>query len=493
MHENPINNIPILEVKEVGFVKEVKRGIAKVDGLPSCIYGQLVEFGNSIKGMVAGFNSDETSIIIFGDERNIRMGDRVVTFSELFNVGVGDNFLGRIVGSSGQAIDGKSALAPSEFYPVFRQAPGVMARQPIDEPFLTGIKTLDLTVPIGKGQRELIVGDRQTGKSSIAIDTIINQKDKDVICIYCWIGGSFSTFEGIIHELKRKGAFSYLIGVCASASTSSAEQYLCPYTATAIGEYFMHRGRDVFIVFDDLVRHAWAYRQMSLLLERAPGREAYPGDIFFLHSQLMERAGRLHNDRGGGSMTFFPIAETFQGDITGYIQSNLVSMTDGQIYLSTSLFNEGFKPAVDLGLSVSRIGSKVQYPAIKSLSSGLRLEYAQYRDLLRLTRLRTHLSDQAMHRMKRGAVLNELLIQTNFEPLSLAEEIILFYFFQKGILEKLEPILVKRFKREIFGFFRDFDDRLLEDLQAKGDLTEDIRQRLDVGVEKYLERSRKSK
>ena len=472
-------HIPALEIKEVGAVKEVKRGIAKVDGLPSCIYGQLVEFKDGIKGMVMGFNQKEVVVIILGEERHIKVGDSVTTFSELFNVPVGKNFLGRVVNSIGEPLDGGVEIIPDNHYPVFKEALGVMAREPISEALLTGIKILDLMIPIGKGQRELIIGDRQTGKTSIGLDTIINQKGKDVICVYCWIGGSFSTFESFMHILKQKGAFPYTVFVCAPAAASAAEQYLCPYTAAAIGEYFMNQGKDVFVVFDDLTKHAWMYRQMSLLLERAPGREAYPGDIFYLHSQLLERAGRLKASLGGGTMTFFPIVETLQGDITGYVQTNLISITDGQIYLDTSLFHEGFKPAIEVGLSVSRIGSKVQSPAIKELGGGLRLEYAQYREMLRLTRLRTRLSKEATQRMRRGKALEELFTQGNFLPLSQAEEIILFYAFGKKILEALPAELLKVFKDEIFKIIEKDDPKLIEELNSKGELSDSIKRKLD--------------
>ncbi len=474
-----IKNIPTLEIKEVGLVKEVKRGIAKVGGLPSCIYGQLVEFKNKIKGMIIGFSPEETLVIIFGEERHVSVGDSVSTYSELFHVPVGENFLGRIIDSVCEPIDGKGDIVASDHYPVFREAPGVMAREPVSEPMLTGIKIIDLTIPIGKGQRELIIGDRQTGKTSIGLDAIINQKGKDTVCIYAWIGGSYATFENFMHILREKEAFSYLVAICAPAAAPAAEQYLCPYTAAAIGEYFMHNGRDVLIVLDDLTKHAWVYRQMSLLLERAPGREAYPGDIFFLHSQLMERAGRLKASLGGGSMTFLPIVETLQGDITGYVQTNLISMTDGQIYVNTSLFQEGFKPAIDLGLSVSRIGSKVQPPAIRELSAGMRLEYTQYREMLRLTRLRTRLSDEAAKRMNRGKTLEGLLIQPNFEPASLAEGIVTFYAFRRKILEALPLELVQRFKEEIMPYLNQMHPDLIDELELRGQLTQDTKARLD--------------
>ncbi|RKY39259.1 MAG: F0F1 ATP synthase subunit alpha, partial [Candidatus Omnitrophota bacterium] len=444
--------VPLLEIKEAGEVIEVKQGIAKAKGFVSCMYGQLVEFLSGVKGMIVGFNLSETFIIILGDEKKIKVGDIVTTIPKLILVGVGDEFIGRVVDCLGNPLDEGEKINPSTFYPIFREAKGVMDREPIDEELHTGIKVIDLIIPIGKGQRELIIGDRQAGKTSLTLDIIFNQKDKNVICIYCFIGGGFSSFRKIIHKLKEKGALSYTICVCALASTSIGEQFLAPYTAAALGEYFMFKGKDVLVVFDDLTKHAWVWRQISLLLERSPGREAYPGDIFFIHSQLMERAGRLKKELGGGTMTFFPIAETLQGDITGYIQSNLIAMTDGQIYLNTDLFHQGFKPAIDLGLSVSRIGGKVQPGALRELSKGLRLEYLQYREILRLVRLRTRLSFEAQEKIKKGKVLERLFIQENYKPVSLAEEIILFYAFKKKILEILPPFDFERFLEDFFKY-----------------------------------------
>ena len=483
-------HIPTIEIKEVGRVEEVKQGIIKISGLPNCLYGQVIEFenasGNRLKGMVVEFNPACVYGIVFGDENSIKVGDTVSSQGKPLYVPVGENFIARVVDSLARPFDGKGEIIPSGSSPVFHEAAGVMEREPINEPLLTGIKIIDLLIPIGKGQRELIVGDRQIGKTSIALDTIINQKGKDVICIYCWIGGNYAAFKKIIQSLTQKGAMEYTLAVCAPAGSSTAEQYVCPYTAATLGEYFMQKGKDVFVIFDDLTKHAWIYRQMSLLLERAPGREAYPGDIFFLHSQLMERAGFLKQEFGGGTMTFFPMSETLQGDITGYIPSNLVSMTDGQIYLNTSLFQEGFKPAIDLELSVSRIGSKVQSPAMRNLSRGLRYEYVQFRSLQRLTRLRTKLSPEATQQLQRGRVLYELLTQENNAPLSLAEEIILFYAFDKKILEAIGIEQVKRFKNEFFAFLLRRNASLVDELNKFGDLTEEIKDKLDKAIQEYF-------
>lgn len=478
--------IPTLDIKEVGTVKEVKYGIIKIDGLPSCVYGQLVEFESGTKGMVIGFNYKEVLAIVFNREVRVSVGDGVSSLAELLTVPVGEGFLGRIVNSLAEPIDGKGNIESNGFNPVFAEAPGVMEREPITEPLSTGIKIIDLTIPIGKGQRELIIGDRQTGKSSIGIDAIINQKKENVLCIYCWIGGPEAALKKILHILYNKGALGYTIIVSATADTSAAEQYLAPYTAAALGEYFMNKGRDVLVVFDDLIKHAWIYRQMSLLLERSPGREAYPGDIFYLHSQLLERAGRLRRDKGGGSMTFLPIAETLQGDITGYIQTNLISITDGQIYISSALFREGFKPAIDLGLSVSRIGSRVQYPAIREMGSGLRLEYAQYREMLRLTKLRTRLSAEAMEKMRRGEVLQELLMQVNNQPLSVVEESILFYAFKRKILEVVAPPALKKFISDFFLYLSNKNPALLDRVGRQKDLTDDLKEDLDKKIAQFF-------
>lgn len=471
--------IPALDIKEVGRVKEVKYGIVKVEGMPSCAYGQFVQFPDGSQGMVMGFNPQDVLVILMSSQSKISVGDTVSSFAELVNVPVGGEFLGRVVNSLAVPLDGRGGIRSSVFFPVFGQAPGVMERVPLSEALLTGIKIIDLVIPLGKGQRELIIGDRQTGKSSICLDTIINQKDKNVVCIYCWIGGPQSAFKKHLYTLVQNGAMGYTIVVCAAADTSAAEQYLAPYTAAALGEYFMKNGRDVLVVFDDLTKHAWIYRQISLLLERSPGREAYPGDIFYLHSQLLERAGRLRKDKGAGSMTFLPIVETLQGDITGYIQTNLISITDGQIYISTDLFKEGFKPAIDLGLSVSRIGSKVQYPAIKEVSKGLRLEYAQYREMLRLTKLRTKLSTEAMERMRRGQTLRQLLLQNNNCPVPVEEQIVLFYAFKRKILEVVSLEVLAKFISRFWSYLSEFVPDFLAELKEKKDLTPSIRDKLD--------------
>lgn len=478
--------IEALDIKEIGKIEELRQGIVKISGLPNCAYGAVIEFDNGLKGMIIEFNAQFAFGIVFGDERKINVGDTVFSKGELLNVPVGDNFIGRVVDPLGKPMDAKGKIEHSVLYPVFRQAAGVMEREPISNPLHTGIKIIDMLIPIGRGQRELIVGDRQIGKTNIGLDAIINQKGKDVVCIYCWIGGSSSAFNKIMQTLNQQGCMDYVLAVCASASSSASEQYICPYTAAALGEYFMYKGRDVLIIFDDLTKHSWVYRQMSLLLGRAPGREAYPGDIFFLHSQLMERAGRLKKEFGGGTMTFLPLVEILQGDITGYICSNIVSMTDGQIYLNSGLFQEGFKPAIDLELSVSRIGSKVQSPAIRKLSQGLRYEYVHYRSLLRLTRLRTKLSPEAAQQLQRGHALYELLIQENGSPVSQAEEIAVFYAFSEKILEAIGIEQVRLFKNNFFSYFSKHYGDSVDQLNNKGELTEEIKPLLDKAIREFF-------
>ncbi len=479
-------NLKPLEIKDVGTVREIKGGVIKIDGLASCVNGQLIELAPDLSGMVIGFTKRDVLVLALGDENKVHIGDTVYGQEGVFEVPVGNNFLGRVVNTFGQPLDGKGSVEGVDTYPIFRNAPGVLDRTPIVEPFLTGTKIIDTCIPLGKGQRELILGDRVTGKTTLVVDAIINQKDKDVICIYCWIGGSQSAFLKIMEQLRLSGAMAWTIVVSASASASPAEQYLVPYAACAMGEYFMDHGRDVFCAFDNLSRHAWIYREISLLLERSPGREAYPGDIFYIHSQLMERAGKLNQERGSGSMTFLPIVETQEGDITGLVQSNLVSITDGQIYLSASLFNEGFRPAIDLGLSVTRIGSKVQCEAMKKVSRSLKREFAQFKELAALTTIRTKLSAEIELRLKRGQTLKDLLIQDKSKPLSVEEMVVLFYAFNKELPEILEESQRENFKSNIFSFLLKNHPELIEELSIQKLLTGGIERGLDKAFEEFF-------
>ena len=478
--------IPALEVKDTGVIREVKKGIVRIRGISSCVNGQLVELEANLYGLIIGFSREDVLALVLGDETTLQIGTVVYGEEGSFNIPVGDNFIGRTVNSFGKPVDGKGNIQESDFYPIFRDAPGVMDRTPIDEPLLTGIKTLDTVIPLGKGQRELILGDRTSGKTTLAVDTILNQKDKNVVCVFCWIGGSSSAFLKVMQDLTRGGAMEYTAVVSVTALGSPGEQYLAPYAACALGEYFMFHGRDVLIVYDNLTRHAWAHRQLSLLMGRPPGREAYPGDIFYVHSQLVERAARLSPEKGGGSMTFLPIAETQEGDVTGLIASNLISMTDGQIYLDTGLFNEGFKPAIDLGLSVSRIGSKVQCEAIKEVARSLKIEYARYKELVSLTRVRTKLSEEVEERLRGGEVLRGLFIQDKNSPVSLEEVIIIFYAFNRKIPQLFDPALREKFKEGMYEYMLKEQPSLVERIGSERTLTEDTKKRLDEAFEKFF-------
>ncbi len=456
----------IVSIKEIGCVKEVKRSIVTIDGLPNCLLGQIVHFADGTKGFVMGFNESEVLTLLLNASREIRAGEEVYAQEEAFSIPVGDNFIGRIVGALCDPIDGGGHIKESAFSRIFCEAPPVLDRIPINDMLHTGIRVIDSSIPIGKGQRQLIIGDRMTGKTSIAVDTILNQKDKDVICIYACIGRDFASFEKVVSSLKEYGALKYSIVVSALASSSIGEQYLAPYAAATLGEYFMRAGKDVLVVFDDLTRHAWAYRELSLLLERPPGREAYPGDIFYLHAQLMERAARLSPKMGGGSMSFLPIADTLHGDIAGFIPTNIISMTDGQIFLNSDLFTEGFKPAVDVGLSVSRVGTRIQPPKLRDLSKDLALAYIQCREMLKATRLRAAVSEEMTKRLKHGEKIERIFMQERNSPSSLGEQIMLFYALREGILDLISNEDCDYFKANILSFAKENYPKLVSMLDA---------------------------
>lgn len=469
----------LLDVKELGTVREVRTSIARIGGLPSCLLGQLVTFSSGGRGMVIGFTDREVTALMLDKTAQVSTGDRVESRPETFRVPVGQEYVGRVVSPLGAAVDGLGDITTADALPIFGEAAGVMERTPIAEALQTGTLLVDAVIPIGKGQRELIIGDRMTGRTTLALDAILNQHDKRVLCIYCCIGKSTSALQKTIQLLQDRGAMAYTTVVAAPAACSAGEQYLAPYTAATLGEHFMRQGRDVLVVLDDLTKHAWIYRQIALLLGRSPGREAYPGDIFYIHSQLVERAGRLSPEFGGGTMTMLPIVETQQGDVTGLISSYLISMTDGQIYLNSALFYEGFKPAVDVGLSVSRIGNKVQCPALREVSGTLRLEYVQYKELLRLAKLRTGLSQEARARMRRGEALRQIFIQSKHRPKSLVEEIILLYALQRGVLEKLSTPQIAIVQEEFMAFLQRTQPALLETLRGEQILTSSIKEALD--------------
>ncbi len=477
------------EIRETGYVESVRKFIVIAKGLPSCMNGQIVRFANDVQGLVMGFTEDKVQILVLGDVSAIRAGDEIYNKSESLVLPVSDAFVGRMVNALCQPQDDKGPIDAEEYFPVFRVAPGVMERVPVKETLETGTLLLDAIIPIAKGQRQLLIGDRLTGKTSVALDAIINQKGKDVICIYCCIGKPYSSLVKVLDILKEKEALDYTIVVTGVASLSVGEQYLAPYTACMLGEYFMYKGKDVYCVFDDLTKHAWVYRQISLLLERAPGREAYPGDIFYIHSQLMERAGYLNPERGGGSMTFFPVVEILQGDVTGYISTNLISMTDGQLYFSTDLFNKGFKPAIDFGLSVSRIGNKAQWEAMKDLSKSLRLDYLQYKELLQITQLRsTGLSKDAEARLKRGEAINQLIIQDKNKPVSMEGEILYLSALNHGMLDKLSASQIERFKKEILSFVNKRHPEFAAEARKAQKLSDEFGKKLEDSLQEYFKK-----
>lgn len=426
-----------VEIRELGTITEIKRGIVKLAGLPGCIMGQLIELGRGAHGFVIGFTDTEVLALTLGQESELSVGQQVEVRQRPLRLRVGEALLGRIVSPVGEPLDGEPRPVTDTFRPMFQEAPGIMVRTPVERQVCTGIRVLDAMIPIGKGQRELIIGDRMTGKTSLALDVILSQQGRSVVCIYCSIGQSQHKLRQVAQLFEERKVKDYTVIVAAPASQQASEQFLAPYAACAVGEHFMHQGKDVLVVFDDLSKHAWAYRQLSLLLEQPPGREAYPGDMFYIHAQFMERAGQLNPERGGGSMTFLPIAETQQGDVTGYVSSNLISMTDGQIYLSSELFYEGIKPSIDVGLSVSRIGNKVQAPLLREVSGSLRLELLQHQELMRLSRFASSKSEEMAKRQRRGLLVRRLMTQPVHQPMSLEDQALLLYALKTGRLDRL--------------------------------------------------------
>ena len=428
-----------IDSSNVGQVVSVGDCIATVFGLEDAMYGELIEFPNNTFGMVMNIEEDDIGVALLGENVTIKEGDTCTRTKRLVSVPVGDEMLGRVVNSLGQPIDGYGPIKADEYRPVENIAPEIMDRQSVNEPLETGIKAIDSMIPIGKGQRELIIGDRQTGKTAIAIDTIINQKGKDVYCVYCSIGQKNSSLAQIVARLKRYDALKYTTIVGSSAAEPAPMQYLAPYSATSIAEYWMHKGKNVLIIYDDLSKHAVAYRTLLLLLRRSPGREAYPGDIFYLHSRLLERSCRLNKELGGGSITALPIIETQAGDISAYIPTNVISITDGQLFLNTDMFNSGQRPAIDSGLSVSRVGSSAQTKVMKSVSKDLRMALANYHEMLDFSRFGSDLDKSTKKILLHGAILTEVLKQKQYMPLSAGQEIVDIYVAQKGLLDEVDP------------------------------------------------------
>ena len=443
-----------LEMNDVGYVIRVGDGIALIQGLQSAMAGELLLFDNDVYGMVLNLEEDHVGAVILGDDSKIKENDEVRRTNRIVEVPVGDGMLGRVVNALGQPIDGLGEIKYTKTRPVERVAPGVMTRKSVCQPLMTGLKVIDSMIPIGKGQRELIIGDRQTGKTAIAIDTILNQHDTNVKCIYVAIGQKASTVAQIVEKLKQHDAMKYPTVVMASASDSAPLQYIAPYAGCAIGEEWMENGEDVLIVYDDLSKHAVAYRTMSLLLRRPPGREAYPGDVFYLHSRLLERAAKLNDELGGGSLTALPIIETQAGDISAYIPTNVISITDGQIFLQTELFNSGVRPAVDSGLSVSRVGSAAQTKAIKSVSGSLKLDLAQYNEMLSFAQFGSDLDSATQATINHGARLQELLKQPQYSPLSMVEQVLSLFAAKNGYLKTIAVKDVAKFEKYLHKYVK---------------------------------------
>lgn len=474
-----------LEVKDIGYVIKVGDGIALIHGLDNVMANELLIFSDDVYGMALNLEEDNVGAVIMGDDTNIREGDEVRRTKKIIEVPVGDAMLGRVVNALGQAIDGKEPIVVTKTRPVERVAPGVMTRKSVTQPLQTGIKIIDSIIPIGRGQRELIIGDRQTGKTAIAVDTIINQKDENVYCIYVAIGQKASTVAQIVEKLHQFGAMKYTTVVVSTASEPAPLQYIAPYAGCAIGEEWMENGKDVLIVYDDLSKHAVAYRTMSLLLRRPPGREAYPGDVFYLHSRLLERSARMNKENGGGSITALPIIETQAGDISAYIPTNVISITDGQLFLQTELFNSGIRPAVDTGLSVSRVGSAAQTKIMKQVSGTLKMELAQYHEMLSFAQFGSDLDPSTKAIIEHGARLTELLKQAQYKPLTLIEEILSLSAAKYGFLKDIPLELIHDYETELHSYFRLNDVELLQEMSDKLVISDDIKKMLNEAMEKF--------
>lgn len=473
-----------LDISNTGTVLEVGDGIARIYGLSDAMAGELLEFENGTVGMALNLEESNIGAVIFGKTQGIKEGSIVKGLGKVAEVPAGNELLGRVVDALGTPIDGKGAITSDKYMPIERQASGIIARKPVTQPMQTGIKAIDGMFPIGKGQRELIIGDRQTGKTAIAIDSIINQKNNDVLCIYVAIGQKRSTVAQIYKKLEEAGALEYTIIVAATASESAPLQYLAPYSGVAMGEYFMDQGKDVLIVYDDLSKHAVAYREMSLLLKRPPGREAYPGDVFYLHSRLLERAAKLSDKLGGGSITALPIVETQAGDISAYIPTNVISITDGQIFLETDLFNSGFRPAINAGVSVSRVGGAAQIKAMKQVASKVKLELAQYNELLAFTQFGSDLDKATRDQLNRGSKIMEVLKQPQYSPFKVEEQVISFYCVTNGYFDNVPTEKVRVFEKDIIEALKN-DLDVLNEIREKKALDDELKAKLDEFITNF--------
>ncbi len=476
-----------VNVSETGSVISVGDGIARIYGLEKVMAGELIEFPHNVSGIALNLEEDQVGAVLLGEYQEIKEGDEVRRTGKIMSVPVGDAIIGRVVDALGVPIDGKGPIASSQTNAIETLAPGVVDRQPVKEPLQTGIKAIDSMIPIGRGQRELIIGDRQTGKTAVAIDTIINQKGGDVICIYVAIGQKRSTVAQVVKTLQDNGAMDYTIVVAATASDPAPMQYLAPYAGCAIGEYFRDNGKHALCIYDDLSKHAAAYREISLLLRRPPGREAYPGDVFYLHSRLLERASKLNKEKGAGSLTALPIIETQAGDISAYIPTNVISITDGQIFLLTDLFNSNVRPAVDVGLSVSRVGGSAQIKAMRQVAGSLRLDLAQFRELAAFAQFGSELDKASQQQIDRGRRLTEILKQPQYSPLPVEKQILIIFAGTNAYLDDLPVDQCKQFETELFRFVENTKPRLLSDIREKKTLDDELKAQVKAAISEFKE------
>ena len=476
-----------LEVADVGTVIQVADGIARIHGLENAMQGELLEFPGEVYGMVLNLEEDNVGAVLLGSQHNINEGDTVKTTGRVVEVPVGNALLGRVVNALGQPIDGKGPITTDKYRPVERVASGVISRKGVDTPLQTGIKAIDSMVPIGRGQRELIIGDRQTGKTAIAIDTIINQKGQGVNCVYVAIGQKASTVANIVKTLTEYGAMAYTTVVASTASDLAPLQYIAPYAGCAIGEEWMEEGKDVLVVYDDLSKHATAYRTLSLLLRRPPGREAYPGDVFYLHSRLLERAAKLSDELGGGSLTALPIIETQAGDVSAYIPTNVISITDGQIYLETEMFNSGFRPAVNAGLSVSRVGGAAQIGAMKKLASPIRVELAQYRELAAFSQFGSELDEDTRNQLAQGERIKEILKQPQYKPMPVEKQVVIIYAATRKYLLDIEVDRILEFESGLFEYISTKYPDIFEKIREEKKLSDELEDALKKAITEFKE------
>jgi F-type H+-transporting ATPase subunit alpha len=485
LREEIDNYEKVVNVSETGSVISVGDGIARIYGLENVMAGELIEFAGGVSGIALNLEEDQVGAVMLGDYTNIKEGDEVKRTGRIMSVPVGEGMIGRVVDALGNPIDGKGPIESKGFNAIERIAPGVVERQPVKEPLQTGIKAIDAMIPIGRGQRELIIGDRQTGKTTVALDAIINQRGGDVICIYVAIGQKRSTVAQVVKTLETYGAMEYSIVVAATASDPAPMQYLAPYAGCAIGEYFRDSSRHALCVYDDLSKHAAAYREISLLLRRPPGREAFPGDVFYLHSRLLERAAKLSADKGGGSLTALPFIETQAGDVSAYIPTNVISITDGQIYLESDLFNSNVRPAINVGISVSRVGSNAQIKAMKQVAGSLRLDLAQYRALAAFAQFGSELDKSSADQLTRGSRMVELLKQGQYSPVPVEKQVLILYIGTQGNLDDLPLPLVRPFEAELFKFVENAHPGLLPSIAEKKALTDEIKAQINSVIKEF--------